>query len=429
MSVRPLTFVFLTILILVPQARSHAQGRLAQLEDQNRRAISTCFFQQHAMNSFEMRACTGGLWVDTQTFYSCINGGWCLPSNVANLSRGSYAPLGVRAPSAPPPGWRPPGADQQGVFLPPIIPTEESVADCRTENSDDDDFVGCVARAGMLPSQQKVYDCYKDNKDDGPSFAACAVEGRISNRQEEALRCLVDNRNSVDDLTECAGASFLGRNAQIVECAKSNDEAGDIAQCIGSSYLSPDQRHLVECYRANSDSVADFAGCAGSRYVPGEIGRAIGCLSENGDAMGTAVCMASDKLTPEQSIILSCAASTGGQPIAFAGCAGGRLTAREITKCLENGVGGDSGCFGPNNDIIKTVNNVNNDLQHGLGPNNDIRRNFENVQHDLQHGPGPNNDVRRNLSNAANDLQHGLGPNNEIRKVLTPLGNLMPKLF
>jgi hypothetical protein len=145
--------------------------------------------------------------------------------------------------------------------------------------------------------------------------------------------------------------------------------------------------------------------------------------------MGTTVCMVSDKLTPEQSIVISCAASTGGVPIAFAGCAGGRLAAAELTKCFTKGIGAPDGCFGPDNDMVKAVNNIGHDLTHGLGPNNDIRRNFENAQHDLQHGLGPTNDIRRNLSNAANDLQHGLGPNNDLRKVLAPLGNLLPKFF
>jgi hypothetical protein len=57
-------------------------------------------------------------------------------------------------------------------------------------------------------------------------------------------------------------------------------------------------------------------------------------------------------LNAEQQIAVQCVVSTGGQPYAAAGCIATRLTARELTKCIDHGIGGSDGCFGDNNDLV-----------------------------------------------------------------------------
>ncbi|MGF9763994.1 hypothetical protein AAII07_53680 [Microvirga sp. 0TCS3.31] len=57
------------------------------------------------------------------------------------------------------------------------------------------------------------------------------------------------------------------------------------------------------------------------------------------------------QLNPEQQIAVQCVVSTGGTPPAAAGCIASRLTARELTKCLTDGIGG-RGCFGDTNDLV-----------------------------------------------------------------------------
>jgi hypothetical protein len=49
--------------------------------------------------------------------------------------------------------------------------------------------------------------------------------------------------------------------------------------------------------------------------------------------------------------------------------------------------------FGENNEIVKAVTTMVNDLKHGPGPNNDAVTIFNNMGNDLKCGPGPNNDV------------------------------------
>ena len=75
-------------------------------------------------------------------------------------------------------------------------------------------------------------------------------------------------------------------------------------------------------------------------------------------------------MNEEWRIAAECGAESGGNPVAFAGCTAGRLTIRELTKCFTGEIGKD--CFGPNNTIVKTLNNAFNDITHGPGENSDV---------------------------------------------------------
>jgi hypothetical protein len=75
-------------------------------------------------------------------------------------------------------------------------------------------------------------------------------------------------------------------------------------------------------------------------------------------------------MNEEWRIAAECGVESGGNPVGFAGCTAGRLTIRELTKCFTGEVGKD--CFGPNNMIVKTLNNTFSDLTHGPGENNEL---------------------------------------------------------
>jgi len=104
--------------------------------------------------------------------------------------------------------------------------------------------------------------------------------------------------------------------------------------------------------------------------------------------------------------------------MSWAGCTGGQLTQRELTKCLTHGVGGNDGCFGPNNTIVQGLNQLGQFVQQQLGPNNDAVRHFNNAISDVTRGPGPNNDLVRAANTVANDLTKGPGRNNDIRRAV-----------
>jgi hypothetical protein len=57
----------------------------------------------------------------------------------------------------------------------------------------------------------------------------------------------------------------------------------------------------------------------------------------------------------------------------------------EVQRC-RNGIGVEGGCFGPNGEIMRVINQV---LPQNLHPNVIVG----NIAHDLQHGPGDTNDV------------------------------------
>jgi hypothetical protein len=132
-----------------------------------------------------------------------------------------------------------------------------------------------------------------------------------------------------------------------------------------------------------------MAGCAAQALLPGEAGRLAACAVGSAGAVEFALCAAAPQMNPELRIAAQCAASSGGEPVTFATCTGGRLTVRELGKCIGGEVGKD--CFGPNNTVRKYLEElakiyggaaatIANDLQHGLGPNNDIRKALEAAQ-------------------------------------------------
>jgi len=123
---------------------------------------------------------------------------------------------------------------------------------------------------------------------------------------------------------------------------------------------------------------AKFAGCAANRLLGGNLSKeqqiALRCAVESGaDVAQFGGCAAANmfslQLNPEQQIAVQCVVGTGGQPYAAAGCIASRLTLRELTKCLSDGIGG-SGCFGDSNDLVGRNGFVGRTLgQIAGGPN------------------------------------------------------------
>jgi hypothetical protein len=142
------------------------------------------------------------------------------------------------------------------------------------------------------------------------------------------------------------------------------------------------------------------------------------CAVENNYDMGTsAVCAMGPKLglNPESQIALTCAVTSGGEPTTFAACAGGQLAERELSKCWQNGVGTDKGCYGPNNSVRKFFDDTDRELRQLLGSNNDLYKAY-NAYHKNVLSPGPNHELVKLVNAGINDLRNGPGPNNDIVK-------------
>lgn len=106
-------------------------------------------------------------------------------------------------------------------------------------------------------------------------------------------------------------------------------------------------------------------------------------------------------MNEEWRIAAECAVQTGGNPVGFAGCAAGRLTIRELTKCFAGQVGKD--CFGPNNTIVKGLTNAFNDVIHGPGPNNEVVKAIK-VIGELTGGPNSVINNPKQLTGGPNSL-------------------------
>lgn len=229
---------------------------------------------------------------------------------------------------------------------------------------------------------------------DVDKFLVCTRGALVLNKDSALLvSCAEQANGNTTNLAQCAGRGIIASKLspdqmKVVNCAAKNSDdvdhfAGCIATNLGGSQLNRQQRRLLTCATDNDVNSKEFAGCAartmfGDRLSP-ETNAAIDCaVQSQGDYQQFGACAANKflnlNLNPEQQIAVQCVVSSGGQPYVAAGCAASRLTARELTKCVEHGIGGDDGCFGNNNDLIGRNGFVVRNIA-GLagGPNSMIR--------------------------------------------------------
>lgn len=215
----------------------------------------------------------------------------------------------------------------------------------------------------------------------------------------------------------------------LLECARSSDRTAIVFCMVGQLGGQREQAAaaaLQNCYRQYGSDYSRYPLCMASGNVPGEAGKLLACVEQqsrtgNVTMTGTAICYGagSIRMNPETQIIVSCAVATGGEPYSFAGCAGGQLTTRELDKCFTNGIGGNGGCFGPNNDIVRALNGTGQWLAGQFGPNNDLVRTWNNTVNDIRYGPGPNHEASRAIRNVGNEISRGNeNVKREVKKVL-----------
>ena len=246
-----------------------------------------------------------------------------------------------------------------------------------------DAVAGAIQCAQMTGQDQQV---------DVQKFLVCTRGGIVLNKDSAVLvSCAEQANGDIAAMGQCAGRGFIGsrlsqNQMKALDCAvKNSDDENGFAGCIGgvlADRLSPQQRKVLDCATDSGVDTAEFGVCAGKamfgdRLSP-EANAAIDCAVESqGDYGQFGACAANKflnlRLNPEQQIAVQCVVSSGGQPYVAAGCAASRLTARELTKCIERGIGG-RGCFGDNNDLVGRNGFVVRNLAAlGGGPNSMIR--------------------------------------------------------
>jgi len=253
--------------------------------------------------------------------------------------------------------------DQLGGNWPAIA----TRADCaRKANGSASALAACFG--GDATALASTYQCAASKT--SPLDAAISCSGALSPDVANSLQC-ARNQSDVNGYLGCL--PNLGEKEKAALCLANASSDAERAGCIASIVpMNPKTALLVGCVAQSNGEAAAMAACAITPDLPPEVAKAAQCASSSTGATDFALCATGSGLNPELRIAAECAVSTGGEPISFASCSAGRLTARELGKCLSGEIGKDGGCFGPNNELVKAFNTQINDLLHGPGPNNDI---------------------------------------------------------
>lgn len=268
---------------------------------------------------------------------------------------------------------------------------EQRFADCaNTSGSNKEMLSSCMAQSVLGKNEQAALSCAKSGTSD--SIAACVGKQLLGSSQlgateREYLNCALSSNGDQDALVRCLGSKALGkREQQILGCATSGGSEKEMLACVGKQYLGENEQRYLSCATQNNFDVAATMICG----ISGSLG-----------------------LNPEAQIAVQCAATSGGEPMTFAGCTAGQLGKREIEKCWEHGIATDNGCFGPNNTIRQFYDSIDGQMRTTLGASSDAYKAYH-FMHNNMFAPGPNHEVVRVFNNGINDIRNGPGQNNEF---------------
>lgn len=234
----------------------------------------------------------------------------------------------------------------------------------------------CVSGSADLNKALDTGACLANAKGDAVEIAKCA--GGDAAEIAKVAACL---RANAKDPLACVDNEQVKQGRRLYNCATSARDAASLIEGCGEGIGDPKARQAAACLvRANGDR-QQMANCAAQAVLPGELGRLAGCAATSQGPTSFALCAAAPNMNEELRIAAECAVSSGGEPISFATCAGGRLTVRELTKCLNGQIGKD--CFGENNTIVKYYRSLFEDYKKIFGgelpENNDLIKGFRAV--------------------------------------------------
>lgn len=198
----------------------------------------------------------------------------------------------------------------------------------------------------------------------------------------EAEECVGRAAGDRDELFLCGAEQAMGRRERAaVECVRSaGDDTTAAGLCLLGNQLPEGQRKPVqdvaECYQANGTNWSDYPLCMATKQADPQAARLINCArqqmqqGQQPDYWTLGYCAFGQAFfnpNAESAIAIQCAVATRGQPAPFVACAGGQLLYRELDKCLNDGIGGDDGCFGKNNSLTKAYDRIEEELRKALG--------------------------------------------------------------
>jgi hypothetical protein len=254
----------------------------------------------------------------------------------------------------------------------------------------------------MYATQGRAQACfqqyYRPSGLDRNGFGNCMVNAMAGQRELAAYNCVRANRDPQTQAFCMVGALGGAREQQYAQA-------------------------LQQCYTQYASDYSRYPLCMASLTQGGDAGKLLACVEQQGrsgnvSVLGTAACYGAGQLNlnTEAQIAVQCAVATGGEPYAFTSCAGGQLTARELDKCLMNGVGGSNGCFGPNNTIIQGLNQTGQIIAGQFGPNSLPVQTWNNGVQALQNGSRAGAQAIQNVGNEVSRASTNVA--REVSKVM-----------
>jgi hypothetical protein len=170
--------------------------------------------------------------------------------------------------------------------------------------------------------------------------------------------------DNLQSFSRCWVARMMSDDQRrMADCIAGNMTTAAAVFCVAGRPLSPADLRIANCAAKTGGDMHAIAGCSGLRVVPLKSQRIAACVVANPkNVWGAALCAGGRDLAPAQAVFANCAMTTSLQPHAMARCIGGAVTANELRKCLLVGVGGD-GCFGDN----AAVTLIARDAWRGVG--------------------------------------------------------------
>jgi hypothetical protein len=160
-------------------------------------------------------------------------------------------------------------------------------------------------------------------------------------------------------------------------------------------------------------SAASFANCMAVAIMDPGQHAILACFGTALTPAGRASC-ADLGTTPEEKVVAACLAAGVDDPTTLVSCAGGRLTARELSRCISMG-DEPAECFGAGGMVAPALREIARDVDLLLGEDaGTMRPELEKIAASLEQGDANASMVRGTLKDLGNDLQRIAGGDERI---------------
>lgn len=299
---------------------------------------------------------------------------------------------------------------------------ERALIQCAIGSDDFDTLRACAGTGVPTVNEARFVSCVDKSSGDLDGLAQCLGSTLLTRNEQAYVAC--SQEGDASSIAECVGTTLLGsKEKRYLECAaQDSGSETDIAACIGTQEMGERERAIATC-GIRGGSSEEILACIGGQYLGANEQRYLKCAVQNHfDAAGTVICSLSTQMNPELQIAVSCAAASGGEPMTFASCTAGRLGERELEKCWAHGIATDDGCYGKGNTIRQFYDGMDDRMRTAFGSGNELYKAYHFLNENI-YSPGPNNEFVKAMNNVMNDLQNGPSQSNDIVRAFNDAGD------